>query len=76
MVHFGAQNVTLSKLDGPESSGEVDATLIYADDPKRRLEVVWRDETKHANPQWITAGADSQWMLPGTLQVGESLADA
>jgi hypothetical protein len=77
---FGANNVTYADVNRAE--GEVvKATILFAKDPKRRLEVEWFDAKKRARPSVITVFGESQWIGPlgvrngMTIQEAEKLAD-
>src|SRR5688500_15346908 len=55
---FGANNVTFADVNRAE--GEVvKATILFAKDPKRRLEVEWFDVKKRARPSVITVFGES-----------------
>ena len=60
---YGAKNVT--------SSGGT--SVLFANDPKRRLEVTWRDATGRARPASITVEGSSTWAARG-FRIGEPLA--
>jgi hypothetical protein len=60
---FGANNVTYADVNRAE--GEVvKATILFAKDPKRRLEVEWFDAKQRARPSVITVFGESQWTGP------------
>ena len=71
---FGDQNVVAESIDGPEGS-VLDATLLFPDDPTRRLVVLWQDEAARARPAAIIIRDDSEWIGPGGLRLGEALAE-
>lgn len=51
-------------------------TLLFPDDPQRRLEIIWSDPgARRAPRRAILRGERSRWMLPGDLSLGTSLAD-
>jgi hypothetical protein len=49
---FGAANVVNGTIDGPEGS-TLDATLVFPEDPARRLALLWQDEVSRARPAAI-----------------------
>jgi hypothetical protein len=51
------------------------ASIIYANDPKRRLEVWWSDVDKRKDLYLIALNGSSTWTGPGGLRLGLSLAD-
>lgn len=71
---FGDGNVLAEQIDGPEGS-VLDATLLFPDDPTRRLVVLWQDEMARAKPAAIIIRDDSEWIGPGGLRLGEALAE-
>lgn len=69
---FGKENVTYGDVPGPEGSTE-QATIVFADDPERRVEIQWQDEKKRAKPLAITVGnvdAKSRWTAPFGIRLG------
>jgi hypothetical protein len=69
---FGAKNVVFQPVDGPEGS-KLNATVVFPNDRKRRLEVLWHDESARQRPSSIVVGADSAWRARG-FRIGEPLA--
>jgi hypothetical protein len=69
---FGAQNVAYADVNRAE--GEVvKATILFAKDPKRRLEVEWFDVKKRARPSVITVFGPSQWTGPLGVKNGMTI---
>ena len=71
---FGAENVVAETIDGPEGT-TLDATLVFPQDPMRRLVVLWQDEERRARPAAIIVRDDSGWIGPGGIRLGSSLAE-
>lgn len=69
---FGDANVVAETIDGPEGS-TLDATLLFPDDPARRLIVLWQDEMERARPAAVIIRDDSAWIGPGGVRVGSDL---
>ena len=69
---FGAKNVVFQPVDGPDGI-KMNATVIFPGDPKRRIEVLWQDETARKKPGSIVIGPQSTWRARG-FRIGESLA--
>ncbi len=72
-AHFGAANVTDETVPGPEGS-ELRATVVFAKDPKRRIEVHFFDEAGrtgllNARVSEIT----TQWTGPGGIRMGAGI---
>jgi hypothetical protein len=73
--HFGAKNAVWEIVDGPEGS-TYGVTAIYPKDPKRRLEVVWRDEEGRKEPLSIDVKSETTaWTAPGGLTMGMPIAE-
>ena len=66
---FGAKNVTIEDVDGAEGSKEK-ASVLFAGEPTRRLEIFWADETRRARPASIRVRTPSQWLGPEGLTNG------
>ncbi len=73
-ARFGAENIVDQTRNGPE--GETyEATMVFANDPARALEIVWADPATRARPlSVLVAGEASQWVGPGGLRVGAAIA--
>jgi hypothetical protein len=68
---FGADNVKIDDIPGAE--GEVlTGTIVYPDDPNRRLEVAWQDEAMRDPIVMVTER--SGWRVGG-VKIGLSLAE-
>lgn len=73
--HFGAKNVAWETVDGPEGS-TYQVTAIYPKEPKRRLEVVWRDETGRKEPLGIDVKSEkTEWAGPGLVTMKMPIAE-
>lgn len=70
---YGAKNVTFEDVNRAE--GEVvKASVIFAKDPNRRLEIEWFDEKRRARPSVITVfGEKNQWIGPFGIKNGMSI---
>ena len=71
---FGAANVVNQTIDGPEGT-TMEATLVFPDDPARRLVVLWQDEAARVGPAAILIEGESQWIGPGGIRLGSTLAE-
>ena len=70
---YDAKNVTFTEVEsGP--SGKLMVSVLFANDPKRRLEVVWRNEDARADIHRIAITGQSTWTGPKGLRLGMSLA--
>ena len=70
---YDRNNVDFSEVDA--GSGKTMASIIYPDDPKRRLEVWWSDVAKRKDIYLIAINGYSTWTGPGGLRLGLSLSD-
>jgi hypothetical protein len=71
---FGSDNVVAETIDGPEGT-TLDATLVFPNDPARRLVVLWQDEAQRERPAAIIVREDSEWIGPGGVRLGSALAE-
>jgi hypothetical protein len=70
---FGADAITWGQVAGPEST-KLDASILYQKDPKRRLEVLWNNESARSDTQLIVINGQSTWSAPNGLKIGTPLA--
>lgn len=76
---FGAANVKREDIDVGEGSTEP-GTIVFPDDEKRRIEVLWHDNEKRRRPSAIIVRDPSSWRVavPGepavTIGTGTELA--
>lgn len=71
---FGSGAVVSETIDGPEGT-TLDATLVFPQDPTRRLIVLWQDEERRERPAAIIIREDSAWIGPGGVRLGSDLAE-
>jgi hypothetical protein len=71
---FGANNVVFTQVDGPEGS-KLNASVVFPSDPKRRLEVLWHDESARQRPSAFVINGASTWVVPTGLRIGSALAE-
>jgi hypothetical protein len=70
---YDRKNVDFGEVDA--GLGKSMASIIYPNDPKRRLEVWWSDMDKRKDVYLIVINGSSTWTGPGGLRLGLSLAD-
>ncbi|CAH1693532.1 conserved exported hypothetical protein [Hyphomicrobiales bacterium] len=72
---YGAKNVTFEDVNRPE--GEVvKASVLFAKDPDRRLEIEWYDEKKRRMPSTITVfGETNRWIGPLGIKNGMTIQE-
>jgi hypothetical protein len=71
-VAFDSKNVAFTEVDS--EGGKMMASVVYPNDPKRRLEVVWQNEGARADTSVIVIGGQSGWAGPKGLRLGLPLA--
>ena len=52
---------------------KVPASVLFPNDPKRRLEVWWSNITARKDIHLIVIGGQSTWAAPGGLRLGQTL---
>ncbi len=71
---FQSRNVTFTQVDA-SSGGKVMASVLYAKDPKQRLEVWWSRPANRSDTHLIVINGQSDWIAPGELHLGLTLAE-
>ena len=72
-IAFDSKNLAFTEVDGPEGT-KLNASVLFPNDPKRRLEVLWQNEAARADTALIVVGGPSQWSGPKGLRIGMPLA--
>src|SRR5262249_21378424 len=70
-MFFASKHMTFT--DGEASGSKVPASVLFPNDPKRRLEVWWSNPTARSNIHLIVIGGQSTWAAPGGLRLGQTL---
>jgi hypothetical protein len=71
---FGAKNVVFEEVSGSGGT-KLNATVLFPNDPKRRLEVLWIDEETRTKPASIVIEGGSGWLGPKGVKIGTPLSD-
>jgi len=71
---FQSKNVAYTQVDAG-SGAKVMASVLFAKDPKRRLEVWWSKPASRSDTHLIVINGDSDWIAPGELRLGLTLAE-
>ncbi len=71
---FRSRNVTFTQVDGG-TGGKTMASVLFAKDPKRRLEVWWSRPSNRSDTHLIVINGTSEWTAPGELHLGLTLAE-
>jgi hypothetical protein len=70
-MFFDSKNINFTDV---EASGiKVPASVLFPNDPKRRLEVWWSNITARKDIHLIVIGGQSTWTAPGGLRLGQTL---
>ena len=72
-VKYDSRNITFGQVDGPEGA-KIPASILFPNDPKRRLEVLWINEASRSEPGVIAINGKSQWTAPKGIKLGLPLA--
>jgi hypothetical protein len=70
---FRSENVDLAAVDAGDGN-KVMASVLFQKDPKRRLDVWWRDEANHSGTYLIVIGGQSTWTGPNGVRLGLGMA--
>jgi hypothetical protein len=76
---FGAANVTRAAIDVGEGMSEP-GTVVFAKDPKRRIEILWHDNARRSRPSTISVAPAAIWRIAvpdakPAIRQGMSLAE-
>src|SRR5262249_10074986 len=69
---FNSKNVTFADVEAADGT-KVPASLLFPNDPKRRLEVWWSDRTHRSHIHLMVMGGQSPWTAPNGLRLGQTL---
>jgi hypothetical protein len=72
-MRYDSKNVTFAEVDGPEGS-KLMASILFPNDPKRRIEVLWENVGQRSGTQLIAINGKSTWTAPKGLKLGMTLA--
>jgi hypothetical protein len=70
---FQTQNIEYGQVEG-SGGGALNATILFPQDPKRRLEVLWQNEAARSDISTIVITGQSQWKGPKGMRLGLALA--
>ena len=70
-MFFDSKNITFTDVEA--SGSKVPASVLFPNDPKRRLEVWWSNITSRKGIHLIVIGGQSTWAAPGGLRLGQTL---
>ena len=70
---YDSRNIIFGKVDGPDGA-KIDASVLFPNDPRRRLEVLWNNEADRSETSVIAINGKSQWTAPKGLKLGLAIA--
>ncbi len=70
---FDAKNITFADVDA-DGGTKVPASVLFPNDPKRRLEVWWSNPAERSGLYLIVINGKSTWTAPGGMKLGLTLA--
>lgn len=71
---FGEANVIYKRIDRPQGSTGF-ATILFDNDPARRLIVEWRDNKTRTRPIYIGISGRAAWSGPLRIRLGMSIGE-
>jgi hypothetical protein len=71
-VKYDSRNIVFGDVDGPDG-GKIKASILFPNDPRRRLEVIWNNDTARTDMSVIAINGKSQWIAPKGLKLGLTL---
>jgi hypothetical protein len=71
---FQSRNVSFTQVDA-SAGGKAMASVLYAKDPKQRLEIWWSKSANRSDTHLIVINGQSDWIAPGELHLGMTLAE-
>ncbi len=71
---FNAKNVSFTEVEGGPEGSKLMASVLFPNDPKRRLEVLWQNEDERTDTYRIVITGQSTWSGPKGLRLGLPLA--
>jgi hypothetical protein len=71
-MFFDSKNITFTDIEAG-GGAKVPASVLFPNDPKRRLEVWWSNITARKDIHLIVIAGQSTWAAPGGLRLGQTL---
>ena len=68
-MKYDSRNVVFDQVDGPDGT-KIPGSVVFPNDPKRRLEVLWSNEAARSGTSVIAINGKSQWLGPKGLKLG------
>jgi hypothetical protein len=71
---FGSSNVVYQEIDGHAEGEKINATVLYPNNAKAKLEIIWGDEKARRQPT-VRARDQSTWASANGIRTGMPIAD-
>ncbi len=71
---YGRKNIERGNVYVAEGNEEP-GSILFANDEKRRIEIVWKDKKQRKRPEWIRIPMGSRWTTFAGIHNGMSLAE-
>jgi hypothetical protein len=71
---FSPKNITFTEVEGGSDGTKTVGSVLFPNDPKRRLEVLWENEDARTDLFRIAINGKSTWTGPKGLRLGLALA--
>jgi len=72
-IKYDSRNIVFGEVDGPDGS-KIKATILFPNDPRRRLEVIWNNDSARTDLSLVVINGQSQWSAPKGVKLGAQLA--
>jgi hypothetical protein len=69
---YKSKNIIFTDVEAADGT-KVPASILFPNDPKRRLEVWWSDRNHRSDIHLIVIGGQSTWTAPDGLRLGQTL---
>ena len=70
---FDSKNITFTEVEA-DGGAKVQASVLFPNDPKRRLEIWWANPAARSQTYLIVINGQSTWTGPGGMKLGLTLA--
>ena len=70
---YDSKNITFTDVDA-NGGAKVEASVLFPNDPTRRLEVWWSNPAARSGTYLIVINGKSTWIAPGGMRLGLNLA--
>jgi hypothetical protein len=72
-LKYDSRNITFGPVDATDGT-KINASILFPNDPRRRLEVLWTNEAARSDLSVIAINGRSQWVAPKGVKLGLNLA--